>query len=96
MKNIYHEIKDARNDDESIFANAANREKGKDLEVTSDEFSQLESYYKCKVFDVIAYENINVYELFEYVVKKYFNIPSEQEREPTKKESGDGGCCLIE
>lgn len=78
-------------------------ERDQDL-VPKEEYKNLESEFKCKVFEVNVKTGTGVDELFTDLIKQIVgNEKTPQKTGPEKKantkketENGEGGCCIIE
>lgn len=112
LKTIYNDASDA-SEDKVIGVIAANkadlRDEGRTDLVSKEECSKLEKELGCKVFETSAKANLNIDELFLYLVRQLVkrNAPaaSKTSDKSSKKPdesgnagdnaSGGGGCCLI-
>ena len=107
LRDIFEDAKENATGD-VIGVIAANKadlrdEGGNDL-IPKEDFKKYESEFGCKVFETSAKTNLNITELFKYVIHSYLEKDKPKAKTTEKKTSsskksdesgGGGGCCQI-
>lgn len=105
LKTIYEDVKTTLDDEVKcvVAANKADlRDEGKSDLVSTDDYKSIETELKTKIFETSAKTNLNIDDLFAYIVKQLLNKDKQEAKSPEKKQStpkqnseSGGGCCLI-